>query len=95
MIKNEGRSRPLSVHQTQREAIEVARQLAHDEKGDLAIHRRDGRIREWDSYRTEPLPPNTPRAVLFPKLKSKAREREIEKAVEKVIKESHGVATNG
>ncbi|MDE0310604.1 MAG: DUF2188 domain-containing protein [Acidiferrobacterales bacterium] len=42
---------------TQREAIKVAREFARNQKTELYIHGRDGRIRERDSYGDDPFPP--------------------------------------
>ena len=42
---------------TQREAIEYARDIAKKQKSELVIHGRDGRIRDKDSYGNDPCPP--------------------------------------
>ena len=89
-VRGEGNSRLTSVHDTQRDAIDAARKIARDEKGELVIHARDGRIRERDSYGSDPLPPKSPREVLFPTTLSKAREKAIKKAIREVIRESQG-----
>lgn len=46
-----------SVHNTQREAIHKARDLAIRDKVEVVIHRRDGKIRDSDSYGPDPVPP--------------------------------------
>jgi len=56
-VKSEGSRRPSSVHDTQREAIERARELARNQQVELFVHRRDGRIRARDSYGNDPFPP--------------------------------------
>jgi len=48
-VKREGNERQSSTHNTQREAIDAARNLAND-GDDLVIHRPDGTIRERHSY---------------------------------------------
>ncbi len=89
-IRVEDNVRVISTHPTQREAIKIARRLARREQGELVIHRRDGRVRDRDSYRSDPIPPRSPRQVLFPKMVSKARARAIRKAVREVIRKAKG-----
>lgn len=48
-VRGEGNGRATSVHDTQREAIDAAREIARNRGGELLIHGRDGRIRERDS----------------------------------------------
>jgi hypothetical protein len=48
-VKREGNERASSTHPTQKEAIEAARELAH-ELDDIVIHRTDGTIRERVTY---------------------------------------------
>lgn len=56
-IRGEGNSRETSTHQTQREAIDAAREIAKNQGSELLIHGRDGRIRERDSFGNDPHPP--------------------------------------
>ena len=56
-IKPEAGKRPSSVHDTQREAIDRAREIARNQGTELFIHGRDGRIRERDSDGRDPFPP--------------------------------------
>jgi|TARA_R100000656_G_C3880675_1_gene114344 hypothetical protein len=53
----EGASRAGSLHNTQKGAIDRARSQAQREKTEVVIHRRDGRIRDSDSYGNDPFPP--------------------------------------
>ena len=55
--KKEGASRAGSLHGTQREAIERARQQAIRERTEVVIHRPNGQIRDSDSYGNDPFPP--------------------------------------
>ena len=55
--KKEGASRAGSVHGTQREAIDSARDQARRERVEVVIHRKDGTIRDSDSYGRDPYPP--------------------------------------
>jgi len=77
----------LSVHPTQSDAIGVAKKLAQNEKGELVIHRVDGRILKRKNYSSEPLPPKIPRKVLYPMSISKSDEQKIKKAIMAVIRE--------
>lgn len=55
--KKEGAGRAGSVHPTQRAATDRARQQAIRERSEVVIHRRDGTIRDSDSYGNDPNPP--------------------------------------
>lgn len=55
--RKEGTSRAGSIHDTQRDAIEQAKQQAEREKTEVVIHRKDGTIRDSDSYGNDPHPP--------------------------------------
>lgn len=56
-ILGEGNSRMTSVHDTQQEAIDVARGIAQNQRSELIIHDEQGRIRERDSSGKDPFPP--------------------------------------
>jgi uncharacterized protein YdaT len=56
-VKGAGNQRATSVHDTQRQAIDAARDIARKQKSELVIHRRDGRIRDKDSHGNDPFPP--------------------------------------
>lgn len=56
-VRGEGNSRLTSVHDTQAEAIESAREIARNQQSELVIHRPDGRIRDKDSYGPDSFPP--------------------------------------
>lgn len=55
--RREGASRAGSVHDTQSAATEAARNTAVREGGEVIIHRPDGRIRDANSYGSDPFPP--------------------------------------
>jgi hypothetical protein len=55
--KKEGASRAGSVTDTQKKAIDRAVEQAKREKVEVVIHRRDGTIRDSDSYGNDPIPP--------------------------------------
>lgn len=56
-VKGEGNDRLTSRHQTQSDAIDAARDIARNEKSEVVIHGRDGKIRDKDSYGNDPCPP--------------------------------------
>lgn len=56
-VKKAGASRASSTHATQAEAIKAATKVAQNQKTELYIHGRDGRIRERNSYGNDPHPP--------------------------------------
>ena len=56
-VKGAGNQRASSVHSTQREAIQSARNTAINQKSEMLIHGRNGQIRERNSYGNDPFPP--------------------------------------
>lgn len=56
-VKGAGNQRATSVHPTQREAIETARDIAHNQRSEMFIHGQNGRIRERNTYGDDPFPP--------------------------------------
>jgi uncharacterized protein YdaT len=56
-VKGAGNSRDTSRHQTQGDAIDRARDIARNERSEVVIHDRHGRIRDKDSYGNDPNPP--------------------------------------
>ena len=56
-VKGETASRATSVHDTQAEAIDRAREIARNQSTELLIHNRKGQIRERDSHGNDPHPP--------------------------------------
>lgn len=55
--RKENTDRAGVVTETQSEAIERAREQAQRERVEVVIHRRDGTIRDSDSYGPDPIPP--------------------------------------
>lgn len=55
--RKEGAQRVGHTADTQKEALEQARDQAKREKVEVVIHRPDGRIRDSDSYGNDPNPP--------------------------------------
>lgn len=56
-VRGAGSQRATSVHRTQQEAIESAREIARNQGTELFVHGRDGRIRDRDSHGNDPFPP--------------------------------------
>lgn len=56
-VRGAGNDRVTSVHSTQAEAIDRAREIARNQESEMVIHRPDGRIRDKDSYGRDTYPP--------------------------------------
>ena len=56
-VRGAGSQRATSVHRTQREAIDIGRQIASNQGTELFVHGRNGQIRERDSHGNDPFPP--------------------------------------
>ena len=57
-VRGEGNSRDTSLHPTQEQARNAARQIATNQGGDVIVHGRDGKIRARDTYgKPDPYPP--------------------------------------
>ena len=60
-VRSAGGERDTSHHETQREAIERAREIAQNQQSEVVIHDREGKIRDRDSYGNDPCPPKDQR----------------------------------
>jgi hypothetical protein len=56
-VRGERNGKVTIVKETQREAIQIARQMARNQQSELLIHGRNGQIRERDSFGNDPFPP--------------------------------------
>lgn len=56
-VKGEGNSKPTKITKTQKEAIEIAENIARNQESDTKIHGQDGKIRGGNSYGNDPCPP--------------------------------------
>jgi uncharacterized protein YdaT len=56
-VKREGGKRATVVVPTQKEAIEIGREISKNNGSELIIHRPDGTIRDKDSHGKDPYPP--------------------------------------
>jgi uncharacterized protein YdaT len=56
-VVGSGNTRATIIVDTQREAIDRAREIAINQRTEVVIHRPDGRIRDSNSYGNDPFPP--------------------------------------
>lgn len=56
-VIGEGNQRATAIIKTQKEAIQIAKEIAQNQKSESVIHGRDGKIRDKDSYGEDPCPP--------------------------------------
>lgn len=56
-VRKENSQRVTKVTSTQKEAIQVAKEIAKESKSELLIHGKNGQIRERNSYGNDPFPP--------------------------------------
>ncbi|MFS7200582.1 DUF2188 domain-containing protein [Carnobacterium divergens] len=56
-IKGEGNSKATAHTNTKAEAINKARDISKNQKSELFIHGKDGRIQSRDSHGNDPYPP--------------------------------------
>lgn len=56
-VKGAGNQRATVRTETQKEAYEIAREIAKNQGSEVIIHGRDGKIREKNSYGNDPYPP--------------------------------------
>jgi hypothetical protein len=56
-IKGAGNERATKVVETQKEAINIAREISINQGSELLIHGRNGQIRERDSHGNDNFPP--------------------------------------
>lgn len=56
-VRREGSEKVTRITRTQKEAIDIAHQIAQNQGSEVVIHRRNGRIRDKDSYGHDPHPP--------------------------------------
>lgn len=56
-VKAEGADRATRVTETQREAMDIAREIAKNQSSERIVHGENGRIRQKNSYGNDPHPP--------------------------------------
>ena len=55
-VKGEGNTRATVRTATQKQAMDIAREISRNQHSELVIHRSDGRIRDKDSHGHDPFP---------------------------------------
>lgn len=60
-VKAEKATKATKNFNTQKAAIEYAKDIAKNQKSELVIHGKDGKIRDKDSYGNDPCPPRDTR----------------------------------
>jgi hypothetical protein len=56
-VRGAGNTRATSLHNTQAEAREAAREIARNQGSEMFIHGRNGQIRERNTYGPDSCPP--------------------------------------
>lgn len=56
-VKGAGNEKATRVAETQKEAIEIAKQIAKNQHAEMLIQGRNGRIRDKSSYGNDSFPP--------------------------------------
>ncbi len=56
-VRGANTQRATGVFGTQAEAIDAGRRIAVNQRSELLVHGRDGRIRSKDSFGADPVPP--------------------------------------
>jgi len=56
-VRGENNTRDTSLHSTQQQAFDAARQIAKNQSSEVFIHGKDGKIRERNTYGQDPHPP--------------------------------------
>lgn len=55
-VQGEGNARRTANTETKEDAIKIAREIARNQKSELVIHNKDGKISDKDSYGNDPHP---------------------------------------
>lgn len=55
-VRGSGNTKDTEQFDSQRQAIAAARRIARNQRGEVVIHGRDGRIRAKKSYGNDPFP---------------------------------------
>jgi hypothetical protein len=56
-VKTEKSEKAYRITNTQKDAIEIAREIAKNQQSELIIHRPNGEIRQKDSFGNDSFPP--------------------------------------
>jgi uncharacterized protein YdaT len=56
-VRSAGAKKVTRVTETQKESIEIAKEIAKNQGSEVIIHGKDGKIRQKNSYGNDPYPP--------------------------------------
>lgn len=56
-VKGAGNEKATKVTTTQKEAIQIAKEIAQNQQSELIVHRKNGQIRQKDSFGNDNYPP--------------------------------------
>lgn len=56
-VVGEGNERKTAIVPTKKEAEKIGREIAKNQKSEVLIHDKNGKIKERDSYGKDPYPP--------------------------------------
>lgn len=56
-VKGAGNSKATKIVSTQQEASKIAREISINQGSEMFIHKRNGQIRERNTYGKDPFPP--------------------------------------
>lgn len=56
-VKGAGNEKVTKIVDTQKQAIEIAKEIAKNQNSEVVIHRPNGQIRDKNSYGNDPFPP--------------------------------------
>lgn len=56
-VRGEGNTKDTVVRKTKAEVTELGKTIAKNQKSELVIHGRDGKIQEKNTYGKDPFPP--------------------------------------
>jgi len=56
-VKGAGNDKATKMTDTQKQAIEAAREIAKHQRSEVVVHGANGKIRDKDSYGNDPNPP--------------------------------------
>lgn len=56
-VKTDGATRAVKLTGTKKEAVEIAKEIAKNQRAELVTHGKDGKIMSKDSFGNDPNPP--------------------------------------
>ena len=56
-VKGAGNEKATKVVSTQKKAIDIAKEISKNQQSEMLIHKRNGQIRERNTYGKDPFPP--------------------------------------